>query len=43
MIWRNKTMFWKKSAANKQYSSRDCLEISLIPDSISNNNLEEKS
>ena len=31
----------KKSAANKHYSSRDCLEISLIPDNVSSNNLEE--
>ena len=31
----------KKCAINEQYSRRECLEISEIPDSISNNNLEE--
>ena len=31
----------RKCAANEQYSRRECLEISGIPDSISNNNLEE--
>ena len=31
----------KKCAANEQNSKRECLEISRIPDSISNNNLEE--
>ena len=31
----------KKCAANEQYSSRECLEISEIPDNISNNNLQE--
>ena len=30
-----------KCAANEQYSRRECLEISGIPDSIPNNNLEE--
>ena len=31
----------RKCAANEQYSRRECLEISGIPDSIPNNNLEE--
>ena len=31
----------RKCAANEQYSRRECLEISGIPDSISNNNLKE--
>ena len=31
----------RKCAANEQYSRRKYLEISGIPDSISNNNLEE--
>ena len=31
----------RKCAANEQYSWREYLEISGIPDSISNNNLEE--
>ena len=31
----------KNCAANKQCSRRECLEISGIPDRISNNNLEE--
>ena len=31
----------RKCAANTQYSMRQCLEISGIPDSIPNNNLEE--
>ena len=31
----------RNCAANEQYSSRECLEISGIPDSISNNDLEE--
>ena len=31
----------RKCAANEQYCRRECLEISRIPDSISNNNLEE--
>ena len=31
----------RKCAANTQYSMRECLEISGIPDSIPNNNLEE--
>ena len=31
----------RKCAANEQYSRRECLEISGIPDSISNNDLEE--
>ena len=31
----------RKCAANEQYSRRECLEISGIPDSISDNNLEE--
>ena len=30
----------RKCAANEQYSRRECLEISGIPVSISNNNLE---
>ena len=31
----------RKCAANEQYYRRECLEISGIPDSISNNNFEE--
>ena len=31
----------RKCAANEQYSRRECLEISGIPDSIPNNDLEE--
>ena len=31
----------RKCAANEQCSRRECLEISGIPDSIPNNNLEE--
>ena len=31
----------RKCAANEQYSRRECLEISGIPDGTSNNNLEE--
>ena len=31
----------RKCAANEQYSRRECLEISGIPDGISDNNLEE--
>ena len=31
----------RKCAANEQYSRRECLEISGIPESIPNNNLEE--
>ena len=31
----------RKSAASEQYSRQECLEISGIPDSISNYNLEE--
>ena len=31
----------RKCTANEQYSRRECLEISGIPDSIPNNNLEE--
>ena len=31
----------RKCASNEQYSRRECLEISGIPDSIPNNNLEE--
>ena len=31
----------RKCASNEQYSRRECLEISRIPDGISNNNLEE--
>ena len=31
----------RKCAANEQYSRRECLEISGIPDSIPNNNLQE--
>ena len=31
----------RKCAANEQYSRRECLEISGIPDSIPNNNFEE--
>ena len=31
----------RKCAVNEQYSRRECLEISGIPDSIPNNNLEE--
>ena len=31
----------RKCAANEQYSMQGCLEISCIPGSISNNNLEE--
>ena len=31
----------RKCAANEQYSRRECLEISRIPDSIPNNDLEE--
>ena len=30
----------RKCAANEQYSRRECLETSGIPDSIFNNNLE---
>ena len=31
----------RKCAANEQYSRRECLVISEIPDNIPNNNLEE--
>ena len=31
----------RKCAANEQYSRKECLQISKIPDSIPNNNLEE--
>ena len=31
----------RKCAANEQHSRRECLEISGIPESVSNNNLEE--
>ena len=31
----------RKCATNEQYSKRECLEISGIPDSLANNNLEE--
>ena len=31
----------RECAANEQYSRRECLEISGIPDSIPNNNLED--
>ena len=31
----------RKCAANEQYPRRECLEISGIPDSITNNSLEE--
>ena len=31
----------RKCATNEQYSKQECLEISGIPDSLANNNLEE--
>ena len=38
---KQKRILERKCVANEQYSRRECLEISGIPDSIPNNNLEE--
>ena len=38
---KTKPILERKCAANEQYSRRECLEISGIPESIPNDNLEE--
>ena len=40
-LWKQNCILDRQCATNEQYSWRECLEISGMPDSVSNNNLQE--